>query len=262
MTGRLEGKVALVTGGARGIGRATVERFAEEGARVLLTDWSERRGVQAADELTAQGYDVAFQHHDAGDEASWASAIERVQALFGGLHVLVNNAYSGVARPIEDLTAADLRDAMRVNLDGALIGMNLAVSAMAKGGAIINLSSVAAFDGSPVNASYAAAKLALVSLTKSAAVRYGARNPPIRVNAVAPGMTRTPTLENTLRAVGRLARDADVGPAMDRVAKTIPLRRAGEPREQANAILFLASDEASYVTGHCLVVDGGVLAGR
>lgn len=261
MTGRLAGKVALVTGGARGIGRATVERFAEEGARVLLTDWSERRGVQAADELTARGYDVAFQHHDAGDEASWVRAVARAGDEFGGLHVLVNNAYSGVARAIEDLTAADLREAMRVNLDGALMGMNLAVPAMSEGGSIINLSSVAAFDGSPLNASYSAAKLALVSLTKSAAVHYGARNPPIRVNAVAPGMTRTPTLESTLRAVGGLARDADAGPAIEKVARTIPLRRAGEPREQANAILFLASEEASYVTGHCLVVDGGVLAG-
>jgi NAD(P)-dependent dehydrogenase (short-subunit alcohol dehydrogenase family) len=151
---------------------------------------------------------------------------------------------------------------MRVNLEGALIGMNLAIPAMREGGAVVNLSSVAAFDGAPLNASYAAAKLALISLTTSAAVRCAGRSPVIRVNAVAPGMTRTPTLENTLRAIQKLPREADAGPAILEYAKAVPLRRPAEPRELANAILFLASEEASYVTGECLVVDGGVMASR
>lgn len=262
MTRRLEGRSAIVTGAARGIGRATAERFAQEGARVLLTDWSDRRGAEAAEQLSAEGHEVAFQRHDAGDAASWAAVVDRAVELFGGLNILVNNAYSGVARSVEALTPEDLRDAMRVNLEGSLIGTTLAARAMRAGGSIVNVSSVAAFDGAPENASYAAAKLALLSLTKSAAIRYAAQDPPVRVNAVAPGMTRTPTLESTVRAVRALPKAADIDDVLSDLARRIPLRRAAEPRELANAILFLASEEASYITGECLVVDGGHMAGR
>jgi NAD(P)-dependent dehydrogenase (short-subunit alcohol dehydrogenase family) len=259
MSGRLQGRIAIVTGGGSGIGYATVERFAEEGAAVLLTDWSKQRGGAAAQMLQERGYRVDYIHHDAGDESMWRDVIARVQDRFGGLHILVNNAYSGAVGTIGELTTQSLRDGMRVNVEGAMIGMRLASEAMTNGGAIVNLASIAAFRGSDRNASYAAAKLALVSLTQSAAVGFARRARPIRVNAVAPGYTRTVALERTVQALNNRPNGADLGPDLARFARSVPLGRLGEPRELANAILFLVSDEASYVTGQCLAVDGGAL---
>lgn len=259
MSLRLEGKVAIVTGGASGIGYATVERLAEEGASVLLTDWNEAGGVAAAERLTRQGRQVEFRRHDAGDQSDWEGVVAHAVARFGALHILVNNAYSAGGGFIERLTTQDLRDAMRVNVEGTVIGMRLGAEAMRQGGSIINLASIAALVGSDSNASYGAAKAAVVSLTKSAAVGFARRKPPVRVNAVAPGYIHTPALETAIRGMARMAKDAEVGPELEQFAGKVPLGRVGQPREIANTILFLASDEASYMTGQCLVVDGGTL---
>jgi NAD(P)-dependent dehydrogenase (short-subunit alcohol dehydrogenase family) len=258
VAGRFEGQVALVTGGASGIGLATVERLASEGASVLLTDRSTGRGQAAAGNLNARGLAVQFQPHDAGDESSWQEVERRVLADYGTLDALVNNAYSGAAAGLETLSPSVLRDSMRVNVEGTVLGMQLAARLMQAGGAIVNLSSVAAFSPTTSNLGYATAKLAVVHLTQSAALSLARREFPIRVNAVAPGPVDTPALRSTIRAISGLSKTDDLTEGIRAMARKTPLGRVAQPSELANAITFLLSDEAGYITGQCLVVDGGV----
>jgi len=257
MTRRFEGLTAIVTGGASGIGLAAAQRFAAEGARVLITDWSAKRGEAAASSLASIGYDAGFQHHDAGDLASWQAVKARVERDYGKLHILVNNAYSGAAATVETLTPEGLRDAMRVNVEGAALGLRLASETMPDGGSVVNMSSAAAFVANPDNIAYATAKLALVQITRSAAAGLARRSPPIRVNAVAPGFTQTRTLEAAVRAVGGASADADLDAALRGLVAGVPLGRVALAEEIAAAIAFLASPDASYITGQCLIVDGG-----
>jgi glucose 1-dehydrogenase len=255
---RFVGKAAIVTGAAAGIGRACVERLAQEGAQVLLTDWHAVRGERAAEEIAASGRDVRFLRHDAGDKGSWRDTIATAREMFGPLHVLVNNAYSGVAVSFEALTAETLGDAMRVNAAGALIGMQLAADAMTEGGAIVNVSSIAAFYPSSSNLAYATSKAAVLQLTGSAALALAGRTPQIRVNAVAPGAIDTHTLRSAVRALNKVDKDADLPEGLKSFASDAVLGRVGTVEEVAAAVCFLAADEASYITGQCLRVDGGV----
>lgn len=254
---RFEAKCALVTGGGSGIGLATVERLAGEGARVLLSDWNAKRGREAAESLANQGMDVQFQPHDAGDEASWGEVERRLRTDFGRLHLLVNNAYSGIAASLETLSPQVLRDSMRVNVEGAVLGMQLASRLMDEGGAVVNLSSIAALSPNTANLAYSTAKLAIIHLTQSAALGLARRAPSIRVNAVAPGPTDTHSLRATLRALNGLTKDEDILPSMANIARDLPIGRIGTTAELAAAITFLLSDDASFITGQCLSVDGG-----
>jgi len=247
MAGRLQDRVALVSGGAQGIGEAIARRFAEEGARVVIGDVRREQGQATAKEIGGLFVDL-----DVTQPAQWAAATAEVEARLGGLAILVNNAgVSGGVGQLVDESEEVHRRVLDVNLTGVWAGMRAAIPLMARGGgAIVNISSIDGLVGVAGMSTYAATKFAVTGYTRSLALEVGQLG--IRVNAVHPGIIATPLVASASEKVhARLQR------ALDRQA--IP--RMGRPQEIANAALFLASDEASYVTGASLVVDGGHIAG-
>jgi 3alpha(or 20beta)-hydroxysteroid dehydrogenase len=243
--GRLDGKVALVTGGARGQGAAEVRLFAAEGAKVVAADVRVDAGEALAKEL---GDDVVFVRHDVADEVSWAAAVAVALERFGGLHVLVNNAGIGHMATIAKHTLADYERIVAVNQVGVFLGIRAAIDPMttAGGGSIVNISSGAGLRATKYMIAYAASKYAVTGMTASAALELARYK--IRVNSIHPGVIDTPML-------GDIAETAN-----DSIVRTTPLRRMGTPEEIANVALFLASDESSYMTGSHVTVDGGLTA--
>ena len=248
---RLDGKVALITGAASGMGASMARMFAREGAKVVVADMLDAEGKQLVDEITKANGAAIFQRLDVTSETQWQAAIAAALAAYGKLDILVNDAgISGSA--VDDLfdTAAWER-LMAVNATGTFLGMKFAIPLMQKagGGSIVNISSISGVTGQRgIHVGYNASKGAVRTLTKAAASQYGRDN--IRVNSVHPG------LMPPMRTSGRTA-DPVVRAKM---LEGVPLRRAGRVEEVANAVLFLASDEASYITGVELYVDGGFLA--
>jgi NAD(P)-dependent dehydrogenase (short-subunit alcohol dehydrogenase family) len=248
---RLDDKVALITGGASGMGASMARIFAGEGARVVVADMLDDDGKKLVDEITKANGAAIFQRLDVTSEAEWQAAIAATLAAYGKLDILVNDAgISGSA--VDDLfdTAAWER-LMAVNATGTFLGMKFAIPLMQKagGGSIVNISSISGVTGQRgIHVGYNASKGAVRTLTKAAASQYGRDN--IRVNSVHPG------LMPPMRTSGRTA-DPVVRAKM---LEGVPLRRAGRVEEVANAVLFLASDDASYITGVELYVDGGFLA--
>ena len=247
---RLEGKVAFVTGAAAGIGAAVARRFAAEGAAVALADVREEDGGALSEELNSQGHRTCFVPLDVASESQWAEAVAFATRTLGGPTVLVNNAGVYARRLIEHTTVSQLEEMLAVNVKGVLLGIKAVLPAMRAegGGSIINLSSIAGLVGSPYSSDYNASKGAVRILTKCAALQNAKDN--IRCNSVHPAPIDT--------EMGREAVPA--GPFREKRLQEIPLGRMGTAEEVANAILFLASDEASYITGSELVVDGGVTA--
>ncbi|MFJ9421905.1 SDR family NAD(P)-dependent oxidoreductase [Streptomyces sp. NPDC101249] len=237
--GRLTGKVALVTGGSRGIGRGIVEEFAREGAVVVSAD---------LDKVAPPVPGVEEIRLDVTDEDGWAAAVEGVERRHGRLDVLVNNAGLISYEPIETLTLAEWNRVVGVDQTGVFLGMRAAIPALrrAGGGSIINLSSAWGVVGGVGTHAYHASKGAVRSMTRNAAVTYAPDN--IRANAVVPGWIATPLTD---------AQPADLNAA---VLAGTPMRRGGTPAEIAYGCVYLASDESSYVTGTDLVIDGGLLA--
>lgn len=244
MSGELDGKVAIVTGGSSGIGRATVELFVEEGARVVIADVDRERGEELAAGL---GEPAAFKQTDVGVADQVRELVDFAVARFGGLHVMFNNA--GVSSSFRRLLRNDLQDfeqVMAVNVLGVLVGTQAAGRHMAEhgGGAIVNTTSMGALTGGSQPIVYRTSKAAVIQLSRSAATdlaEYG-----IRVNCVAPGHVATGITEYDLRTVIEVSQ---------------PLQRQGTPRDVANAVLFLASDRSAQVTGTVMPVDGGTAAG-
>jgi NAD(P)-dependent dehydrogenase (short-subunit alcohol dehydrogenase family) len=245
---RLEGKVALITGGASGMGQSEATIFAKEGAKVVVADMLEADGKKVADSLGGSG---RFLRLDVTSEPGWQDAIAATLSSFGKLDVLVNNAgISGTYDP-DTLSTSAWDRLMDVNAKGVFLGMKHAIPAMeqAGGGSIVNISSVSGFVGqNGIHMGYNASKGAVRLMTKSAAVQFARRN--IRVNSVHPGVM--PAMRSS---------KATADPAFrEKMLAGVPMRRAGRVEEVAYAVLFLASDEASYITGTELVVDGGWLA--
>jgi 3alpha(or 20beta)-hydroxysteroid dehydrogenase len=249
--GRLDGKVALITGGARGMGKSHVRHFAAEGARVVFGDVLDAQGAAVADKL---GPEVCrYVHHDVTSEADWTAAASLAVDTFGKLDVLVNNAGVLKFAPIAEMPAADFRQILEINAVGCWLGMKTVIGPMtaAGGGSIINISSIEGFTGAAGLSAYSASKFAIRGMTKAAAQELGPLG--IRVNSVHPGGILT-------RMVLETADTLD--PARgERYLQALPLARFGEPIEISRLVAFLASDDSSYSTGSEFVADGGILAG-
>ncbi len=252
--GRVAGKVALVTGAAMGLGAETARRLAREGAIVMLTDRD--AAVEAvALAITAEGGQAAFMLHDVTDEAQWQDVVKDVMARFGRLDVLVNNAgISGGFLELLTHSLEDWRKILSINLDGVFLGMRHCgpLMAVGGGGSIINLSSILGKVGLPNAAAYCASKGGVLMLTKAAALEWAPLG--IRVNSVHPGFIETQMVSNALHEA------ENANEMRDMLIAAHPLARFGVPREIADAVVFLASDESSFMTGAEMVVDGGYTA--
>ena len=253
--GRVTDKVAIVTGGASGIGKATAKKLAEEGANVVVTDVNANAGHAVVDEI---GGSAVFVSHDVTDETEWERVMAETVERFGRVDILVNNAGilgTGAPQNPEDLSMDEVRTISAVNVDGVLLGCKHAIKAMKNhGGAIVNLSSIAGIYAVPGLVPYGASKGAVRQLTKSVAAYCGKQRYGIRCNSVHPGIIETPMGETVFNF---LFDDPDQGREERR--QGIPVGRLGQPEDIANAVLFLASDEAGFVNGSELVVDGGQL---
>jgi 3alpha(or 20beta)-hydroxysteroid dehydrogenase len=245
--GRLDGKVALVTGGARGMGASHVRTFLAEGAKVVFGDVRRDEGRSLEKEL---GGDCRFAVHDVTAEDDWAAIVAATTAAFGGLDVLVNNAGILGFGSVAEMTAADFRRFLEVNLVSQWLGIKHAGPVMREGGSIVNISSVNGLVGAAGLTGYSASKAGVRGLTRSAAIELAPRR--IRVNSVHPGGVATPM-------VGRDADDLEE--RRGGVMAGLPIPRYASPREVSNMVLFLAGDESSYCTGAEFVVDGGMTAG-
>ena len=253
MAGRVQGKVALVTGGASGIGRGCCELMAAEGARIIVCDLQEALGEEAAAGIREAGGQARFLRLDVSQEADWIAAMDTVRQTEGRLDILVNNAGIGRAAPIVDTTLESWRMQNAVNLDGVFLGVKHGVRLMreGKGGSIVNVASTASMKASPNMGAYSAAKGAVRIFTKTAAKESAAAKDGVRINSVHPGLTETPIWGTT---------GGDGAPDLDELCKTlVPLGVKGVPADIASGVLWLASDEARYVTGTELVIDGGYI---
>jgi 3alpha(or 20beta)-hydroxysteroid dehydrogenase len=253
MGDRLAGKVAIVTGGARGMGAAISTLYAEQGAKVLVTDVIDDEGEALVKEIGGAGADrVAYRHLDVTKEAEWTAAVADAVERFGKVDVLVNNAGILRAVPIPNMTEDIYREVIDVNQVAVFLGMKAVVGPMvaAGGGSIVNISSIDGHQGTPTLVAYVAAKYAVCGMTRVAALELASVG--IRANTVCPGATRTRMMDAPDMA------GVDIEAMSARMA---PLGRIGEAHEVAAAALFLASDESSYITGTDIVVDGGATSG-
>ena len=251
--GRIEGKTALVTGAASGIGLQTSIRLAEEGARVMMTDINLMEGLQQAEKL---GANATFLKLDITEEEEWISVLNETVKRFDRLDILVNSAGMVLIADVEQITLEDWRKVHAVNLDGTFLGCKHGVRVMKEFGAgsIINLSSVSGMIGGFNLAAYNSSKGAVRMLTKSVALHCARAGYGIRCNSIHPTFIETPMLESMIRD------SPDPEKARQTLVRQVPLRRIGKPDDVANMIVYLASDESTFVTGTEMVIDGGVIA--
>lgn len=241
---KLLNKVAIVTGGARGMGESHVRRFVEEGAKVVFTDINEEVGEQLSAEL---GDNALFVKHDVTDEAGWQEVVEKTEAAFGPVNVLVNNAGISMSKSIADMSVEEYKKIIDINQVSVFIGIKAVLPSMqkAEGGSIVNISSMNGIVGGAVG--YTDSKFAVRGLTKAAALQVGHLG--IRVNSVHPGVIETP-----------MVTEGDAVEQIKEFAKHIPMRRMAQSEEVTNMVLFLASEESSYSTGSEFIIDGGLTA--
>jgi len=261
--GRLSGKAALVTGGTSGIGRSTALLFAAEGAQVLLTGRNHDRGHAVASEIIAGGGTGLFVEQDVTVEVQWRSVIESASTHFGRLVIVFNNAGVSLTKPLDEISLADWRSMMAVNGEGTFLGTKYGVQTMrrAGGGSIINNASVYGLIAAPDESAYCAAKAAVIMFSKAVALECARRRDGIRVNCLCAGSTWTPIFVP--------CRDDTIAPdwsdtyarLRDDMGREVPLGYVAAPEQIAECVLFLASEDSSYMTGSELTVDGGTSAG-
>ncbi len=250
--GRVAGKVALITGGASGLGEASAKLLAAEGAKVAVTDINQAGGRAVAEAI---GANACFIRHDVTEEADWIAAIAATVAAFGGLHILVNSAGIGLTKTVEEIELTEWRRVHAIDLDGVFLGCKHAIRTMAEsgGGSIVNISSVAGIIARDDMAAYNSAKAAVRHLSKSVALHCARQRNGVRCNAVLPAFIDTPILDRHKARYGAVE-------ALAKLGRQVPLGRVGRPDEVAYAILYLASDESSFTTGTDLIIDGGLSA--
>ena len=263
MAGQVEGKVALVTGGASGIGEAVVELLAREGATVIATDIDELRGPEVVARIAKGGGKAVFLEQDVTSEERWAEIVAEIAKRFGRLDVLVSNAGIGIAVPsIVDMTLADWRKQNAINLDGVFLSVKHCLPLMRKtgGGSIIMMSSLAGLRGAAGLSAYSATKGGVRLFAKSIAMECAMFGDGIRVNSVHPGIIDTPIWGKIPTGAAGNQGNAPIDPE-ERARVATPLGRAGQAAEIASGVLYLASNASRYVTGTELVIDGGMNAG-
>lgn len=244
---RLENKVAIITGAAGAIGRATAIRFAKEGAQIVVADIGEEAGEETANIIKENGGEAIFVQTDVTNPEHVENMVNLAVEQYGKLDILFNNAGVTIEeQKIPDVTLEEWQKVLDINITGVFLGMKYAIPKMESGSAIVNTASVAGIKGQKLLSAYTASKSGVIALTKAASTEFGRQN--IRVNAVAPGVIDTDMIENW--------RNSSKWPVL---SKANALKRIGKPEEIANAVLFLASDEASFITGETLIVDGGTL---
>lgn len=250
--GKLDGKVAIITGAASGIGWATAILFATEGAKVVAADWDESKGTKVAEDIRKRGGDATFVKMDVSNPDDVQRTISTAVETYGKLDVLFNNAgMLGEMAPTADCTLENWERVINVNLKGVFLGMKYAIPELLKngGGVIVNTASAAGFVGFPTLPAYCASKGGVIQLTKAAALEYARQN--IRVNAICPGAIQTPLVQ-TFISLGEEAQRA--------MEASEPVGRLGKPEEVARLALYLASDDSSFCTGAPFIIDGGMIA--
>ena len=264
---RLDGKVALISGAARGIGAETARLMVEAGAKVVVGDVLDDRGRETVHALTSAGGEAVYTRLDVTREADWTAAVTAVGGRFGGLDILVNNAGVFLGMSIEEATAADWQRLCGVNLTGVFLGTKLALPALREsaqrsphGSVIVNVSSVAGLVGSSGDPLYSMTKGGVTLFTKSAALEFARKGYRIRVNSMHPGTTETDMGDQVLTMRARNLGTNDLDPARQQTLTRIPIGRMGTVTDIAKGIVFLASDDAGFMTGAGLVVDGGITA--
>ena len=245
--GKLDNKVALVTGAATGIGRATAIILAKEGAKVMVTDINEKQGLETVNRIEQEGGKAKFLKLDVSKKEQVDAVINEIFTTEGSLDLAVNNAgIGGSPSPLHEIKLENWNRMMDINLTGVFLCLQAEIKCMLQngGGRIVNIASLAGLNGMPMGSSYSAAKHGVIGLTKSVAIEYGKLN--IRTNAVCPGFIETPILENVSQKVLDYSTNLRV-----------PMKRIGQPEEVAQTILWLLSEDSSYINGHHLLVDGG-----
>ena len=264
---RLDGKVALISGAARGIGGETARLMAGAGARVVVGDVLDEPGRQMVTAIRAAGGQAEYIHLDVAREEDWTAAVELATSRFGALDILVNNAGVFIGKGIEEISIEEWNRLVAVNMTGVFLGTRLAAPALreaakrsAHGSAIVNLASIAGLVGSQLDPLYSMTKGGVTLFTKSAALEFARKGYRIRVNSIHPGVIETDMGEQTFVARARRAGSNDTAPVRQAVTEGVPWGRLGVPEDIARGIVFLASDDAGYMNGAGLVVDGGFTA--
>jgi NAD(P)-dependent dehydrogenase (short-subunit alcohol dehydrogenase family) len=254
---RVKNKVAIVTGGASGLGKSSALLLAREGAKIVITDLDEKNGNEVVKQVKNDGGEAIFIKQDVSKEDQWKKVIQKTLETYGKLHILANAAGIGVGGTVEEVTLADWKKLLNINLDGSFLGTQYAIKAMretGEGGSIINFSSIEGLIGDPNLPAYNASKGGVTLFTKSAALHCAKQGYGIRVNSIHPAYIWTPMVENLLKAQG----DAEEG--KKQLESLHPIGHLGEPDDIGYGVVYLASDESKFMTGSELVIDGGYTA--